>query len=80
MKMKSFEESVQALETLIKELEQGDLPLEEALKKFEEGVKLIKYCNQKLDEAEQKIELILKDREGIQTVPFEEPSGDTKES
>ena len=80
MKMKSFEESVQALETLIKELEQGDLPLEEALKKFEEGVKLIKYCNQKLDEAEQKIELILKDREGIQTVPFEEPGGDTKES
>ena len=77
MKMKSFEESVQALETLIKELEQGDLPLEEALKKFEEGVKLIKYCNQKLDEAEQKIELILKDREGIQTVPFEEP-GETQ--
>jgi len=74
MKMKSFEESIQTLEKLIQELEQGDLPLEEALKKFEEGVKLIKYCNQKLDEAEQKIELILKDEDGVKTIPFEEPS------
>lgn len=73
MKMKSFEESIQTLEKLIEELEQGDLPLETALKKFEEGVKLIKYCNKKLDEAEQKIELILKDEEGVKTAPFEEP-------
>ena len=72
MKMKSFEESIATLETLIQELENGQLPLEEALKKFEEGVKLIKYCNKKLDEAEQKIELILKDEEGVKTVPFDE--------
>ncbi len=70
--MKSFEDSIETLEKLIEELERGDLPLEEALKKFEEGVKLIKYCNQKLDEAEQKIEIILKDEKELKTVPFEE--------
>ncbi len=73
MKMKSFEEAINSLEKLIEELEQGDLPLEEALKKFEEGVKLIKYCNKQLDEAEQKIELILKDENGVKTTPFETP-------
>jgi len=75
MKMKSFEDSVKSLEKLIEELEQGDLPLEEALKKFEEGVKLIKYCNKKLDEAEQKIEIILRDEKEPKTAPFEEPEG-----
>ncbi len=72
MKMKSFEDSIKALEKIIEELEQGDLPLDAALKKFEEGVKLIKACNKKLDEAEQKIELILKDEEEVKTVPFGE--------
>ncbi|RTZ89519.1 MAG: exodeoxyribonuclease VII small subunit [Deltaproteobacteria bacterium] len=73
MKMKNFEDAIKDLENLIQELEQGDLPLDEALKKFEEGIKLIKYCNKKLDEAEQKIELILKDEKEPKTVPFEEP-------
>ncbi len=76
MKVKSFEASIQALEKLIKELEDGDLPLEEALKKFEEGIKLVNYCNKKLDEAERKIEIILKDEENVKTAPFE-PSDPT---
>jgi len=70
--MKNFEESVKELENLIEDLEKGDIPLEEAIEKFEKGVSLIKYCNKKLDEAERKIEIILKDDNGVKTAPFDE--------
>ena len=72
MKMKNFEESVKDLEDLIEDLEKGDIPLEEAIKKFEQGVALIKTCNKKLDEAERKIEIVLKEDNGVKTAPFDE--------
>jgi exodeoxyribonuclease VII small subunit len=72
MKIKSFEDSVKELEDLIEDLEKGDIPLEEAIKKFEAGISLIKYCNKKLDEAERKIEIVLKDDNEVKTAPFHE--------
>lgn len=54
----SFEAQLAQLETIVNAMEQGELPLEEALKQFEEGVKLTKNCQQMLDQARQRIQLL----------------------
>lgn len=54
----SFEQNLSELEKIVKELEQGDLKLEEALNKYEQGVSLTKKCQKTLTEAEQKIEYL----------------------
>jgi exodeoxyribonuclease VII small subunit len=64
MAKKSFEEALKQLEKIVQELESGDLPLEKAMQKFEEGMQLSKYCSDKLDETEKKIQVLLKDQEG----------------
>jgi exodeoxyribonuclease VII small subunit len=56
-----FEECLQRLEVIVKELEKGDLPLEQSLKLFEEGVTLSASCRKELEEAEGRIEILLKD-------------------
>ena len=61
---KNFEHALQELEKIVEEIESGDLPLETALKKFEAGVKLSATCNEKLNEAEKKITMLLKDGDG----------------
>ncbi|VEN74452.1 exonuclease VII small subunit [Candidatus Desulfarcum epimagneticum] len=71
MAQKTFEKSMERLEQIVAELENGDIPLEKALKKFEEGVKLSKFCSQKLDETEQKVTALLKDEAGgVSEKPF----------
>jgi len=73
MAEKKFEASLERLEEIVKKLETGDLPLEQSLKLFEEGVKLARACNKRLEEAERKVEILLKDRAGNLTAePFEE--------
>ena len=64
MAQKTFEQSMKQLEQIVRELEDGDLPLEKAIKKFEEGMKLTKLCSEKLDETEKKISVLLKNAEG----------------
>ena len=72
MKEKTFEEALRELEGIVNRLEEGDLPLEEALQFFEEGVKLSRYCHTKLDEAQKRVEILLKDERGTMTAqPFE---------
>lgn len=69
---KKFEDALARLETIVTELEKGDLPLEEALKIFEEGVRLSKSCMKMLEEAERKVEILLKDKDGKKRPrPFE---------
>ena len=63
MARKKFEESLKDLEQIVKELEAGDLPLEEAIKRFENGMALSKACSQRLDETEQKVSQLIKDGE-----------------
>lgn len=70
MAKRSFEESLEKLEQITEELESGSLSLEESLKKFDEGVKLADYCNQKLQEAQQRVNLLLKKNGRLQEVPF----------
>jgi exodeoxyribonuclease VII small subunit len=73
MAEKKFETALARLEELVKELEQGDLPLEQSLKLFEEGIKLSRICNSRLEEAERKVEILMKDKDGkIAAQPFEE--------
>jgi exodeoxyribonuclease VII small subunit len=61
---KNFEAALAELEGVVEQLESGELPLEQSLEAFEKGVGLVVYCNQKLSEAEQKIELLVRDKEG----------------
>ena len=65
MAKEKFEEAMNKLEKIVAKLEKGDIPLEESLKLFEEGIRLSRFCNQKLDEAERRVEILLKDKEGV---------------
>ncbi|MEO8033414.1 MAG: exodeoxyribonuclease VII small subunit [Acidobacteriota bacterium] len=69
-----FEKSFQQLEKIVQRLEGEELPLDDALQLFEEGIRLSRFCNQKLEEVEKKIELILADSKGQPRV--EEFEGD----
>lgn len=64
MAKKSFEQSMKQLEEIVRELESGDLALDQALKKFEEGMELSRYCAQKLEETERRITLLMRDDKG----------------
>ncbi|MCX4025970.1 exodeoxyribonuclease VII small subunit [Endozoicomonas sp. SM1973] len=67
----SFEESLTALETLVEQLESGELSLEDSLQAFEQGIKLTRECQQSLTKAEQKVNLLL-EKNGLQTIePFD---------
>jgi exodeoxyribonuclease VII small subunit len=69
--MANFEDSLKKLESIVAQLEQGDLPLEDSLKLFEEGVTLSAVCKQELDAAEGKVQMLVKQRDGSQKLePF----------
>ena len=69
--MPKFEECLQRLETIVTELEKGDVALEKALSLFEEGIQLPSSCRKELEEAEGKIEILLKQNGKLQPEPFE---------
>ncbi|HYK00166.1 MAG TPA: exodeoxyribonuclease VII small subunit [Thermoanaerobaculia bacterium] len=67
-----FEKAFQNLEKIVQRLESEELPLDESLGLFEEGIRLSRFCHQRLEEVEKKIELILADAKGQPvTEPFE---------
>ena len=61
---KNFEESIESLEEIIKELESGKLTLDESMEKFKQGVELAKACNKKLQDAEKSIKLLVENPDG----------------
>ena len=61
---KKFESALEELEQVVEQLESGELSLEDSLSAFEKGVGLVRVCNQKLNEVEKKIEMLVKDKEG----------------
>jgi len=67
----SFESALTQLETIVEAMESGDVPLAELLAKFEEGNKLLKVCESRLKDAELKIELLKKQKEGVVFTKFE---------
>lgn len=72
-KKKSFEAALKELEDIVKEMESGDLSLENAVKKYEAGMKQSKFCLDLLDKTERKISILTKDGAGnLKEEPFEE--------
>ena len=68
-----FEKAFQNLEKIVQRLEAEEMPLDESLQLFEEGIRLSRFCHQRLEEVEKKIELILADAKGQPvTEPFED--------
>lgn len=70
MAKEKFEEALGRLEDIVKRMEAGDMTLEESLKAFEEGIKLAGLCSRKLDEAERRVEILLKQEEELVIKPF----------
>ena len=81
MAKEKFEDALNRLEKIVSKLEEGDIPLEKSLKLFEEGIRLSRFCNQKLDEAERKVEILLKDKNGaVRPRPFDSSTNTGKTS
>ena len=76
--MPKFEECLQRLEKIVDELEKGNVPLEQALKLFEEGMQLSSSCRKELEEAEGKVEILLKQNGKLQPEPFEAAQSSVK--
>ncbi len=75
-----FETALGRLEEIVRKMEDGEMSLEESLKLFEEGVKLSRLCDQKLQAAERRIEILLKDQEGkVEAFPFESKDPSSEE-
>ena len=68
--MASFEASLADLEKVVKELEAGDIPLQQALALFEKGIGLSENCRKQLEEAETRVEILLKKNGKVQAEPF----------
>ncbi len=71
MKNMNFEEAINKLDEIVRALEDGNTPLDRALELYEEGIALVRFCNEKLDGAEQKINMLVRGRDGeIEEKPF----------
>jgi exodeoxyribonuclease VII small subunit len=73
LKVRDFESALKSLEDIVLQLETGDLALDRALDLFEEGINISRFCNSKLEEAERKVEILVKSADGgIKETPFSE--------
>ncbi len=70
MAKEKFEDALRKLEEILRTMETGDLTLEESLKAFEEGIRLSRLCTERLDEAERRVEILLKEEEKVVIKPF----------
>lgn len=68
----NFEDALETLEELVEAMEEGELTLEESLKAFEQGIKLTRECQTALDQAEQKVQLLVKTDDLPEAEPFED--------
>ena len=77
MATQTFETAMKKFEKVVDDLESGNLPLEKSLKKFEEGIALSKFCSQKLEEIEAKVNQLVEDSKGgAAEVPLEGSAGE----
>lgn len=68
----TFEEALRQLEVLVKKLESGDVALASSLAAFEEGISLVRYCTEQLENAEQKVKILLDGADGKTKTDFNE--------
>lgn len=76
MAREKFEEALGRLEELVKRMEAGDMTLEASLKAFEEGTRLARFCAKKLDEAERRVDLLLRQGDEVAIRPFKDEDGE----
>ena len=81
VELKDFEKALERLEEIVTRMEGGELALEEAIGLFEEGMKISRFCSEKLEQAERRVEILLKSSEGVSEEPFdpEKEPGDAGE-
>ncbi|HOO89752.1 MAG TPA: exodeoxyribonuclease VII small subunit [Syntrophales bacterium] len=79
MTEKKFEKALEKLEGIVRKMEEGNMSLEESLKAFEEGIKLSRFCTEKLDEAEKRVKLLLREGDALTVKPFGEKDEDREE-
>jgi exodeoxyribonuclease VII small subunit len=76
MAKEKFEDTLRKLEELLRKMEGGEMPLEESLKAFEEGIRLSRLCTERLDEAERRVEILLKEDEKVAIKQFAGDEGE----
>ena len=69
----NFETAIEELESLVEEMEQGEISLEDSLKKFERGIELTRTCQKALQEAEQKVQILIEKKEGDIIADIDDP-------
>lgn len=72
MSKEKFEEALEKLEEIVHRMEAGEMTLEQSLKAFEEGIKLSRLCAKKLDEADRRVEILLREEGALTAKPFAE--------
>jgi exodeoxyribonuclease VII small subunit len=78
---RTFESSLEALEQIVRQLEDGDLPLERSLELFEQGIRLSRECQERLSQAERRIEILLRDNQGRPVAAaFKEPPAEASDN
>ena len=76
MAKEKFEDTLRKLEELLRKMEGGDMSLEDSLKAFEEGIRLSRLCTERLDEAERRVEILLKEDEKVTIKHFAGEEGE----
>ncbi|MBP7764100.1 MAG: exodeoxyribonuclease VII small subunit [Deltaproteobacteria bacterium] len=72
MAREKFEDALEKLENIVKEMEAGELPLDSALKSFEEGIRLVRFCSAKLEETQRRVDELLEKENSLMTKDFQD--------
>jgi len=76
MAKEKFEDALEKLENIVRDMEAGDMPLDSALKSFEEGIRLVRFCSAKLEESERRVEQLMARENSLQTKTFQDDDVD----
>ncbi len=76
MAKEKFEDALEKLENIVRDMERGEMPLDSALKSFEEGIRLIRFCSAKLDETQRRVEQLLVKENSLQIKNFQDEDTD----
>ncbi|MEN6509311.1 MAG: exodeoxyribonuclease VII small subunit [Smithella sp.] len=76
MAKEKFEDALEKLENIVRDMERGEMPLDLALKSFEEGIRLIRFCSAKLDETQRRVEQLLEKENSLQIKNFQDEDTD----
>ncbi|MDP2854176.1 MAG: exodeoxyribonuclease VII small subunit [Smithellaceae bacterium] len=76
MAKEKFEDALEKLENIVREMEAGEMPLDSALKSFEEGIRLIRFCSAKLEDTQRRVEQLLEKENSLQMKNFQDEDND----